>query len=99
VAAGPAGAAEGELAAEDPAAMDLPGQEELLKLLKGVRKGIAQDRNLPPYIIFSDKTLRAMAKNRPTDPAALRRCPGVGDHKLEAYGSAFLRAIREFTQS
>ena len=67
--------------------------------LKGVRRGIALDRNLLRYVIFSDKTLRAMAKNRPTDPAALRRCPGVGDHKLEAYGSAFLRAIREFTSS
>ena len=93
-AAGPAGAAAGELAAGD-----LPGQEELLQQLKGVRRSIAQDRNLPPYVIFSDKTLRSMAQNRPMDAAGLLRCHGVGDAKLEAYGSAFLAAIREWTEA
>jgi ATP-dependent DNA helicase RecQ len=75
---------------------DLAGQEELLQSLKRLRKKIAQARSLPPYVIFSDKTLRAMAKSRPTDAAAFLRCPGVGDHKLAAYGSAFMKAIRDF---
>jgi ATP-dependent DNA helicase RecQ len=75
-----------------------PGAEEaLLQCLKRLRKRIAQSRSLPPYVIFSDKTLRAMARSRPTEPAAFLRCPGVGDHKLAAYGSAFMKEIREFT--
>jgi ATP-dependent DNA helicase RecQ len=50
---------------------------------------------VPPYVIFGDKTLRAIARNRPTDAAGLLRCPGLGDAKLEAYGLLFLTAIRE----
>ena len=73
-----------------------PAQEGLFQSLRQVRKRIAEARNVPPYIIFGDKTLRAMARNRPTDAAGLLRCPGVGDAKLEAYGQLFLTAIREF---
>ena len=51
---------------------------------------------MPPYVVFSDKTLRAIARHRPADPAAFLRCPGVGDRKLEAYGEEFLKTIREF---
>ncbi len=54
---------------------------------------------MPPYIIFSDKTLRAVARNRPTDSAAFLRCPGVGERKLEAYGGAFLALIQEFCRT
>jgi ATP-dependent DNA helicase RecQ len=87
---------DGMRAAEQPDG-GLADQEELLLSLKRLRKKIAQARSLPPYVIFSDKTLRAMAKSRPTDPAAFLRCPGVGDHKLAAYGSAFMKAIRDFS--
>jgi ATP-dependent DNA helicase RecQ len=83
----------------EPAAAELSfgvGQEELFACLKQLRKRIAVRRNLPPYIIFSDKTLRAMARSRPMEPAALLRCPGVGERKLEEYGSAFIAAIRGF---
>jgi len=78
------------------AALDGPAQEGLFQVLRQVRKRIAEARRVPPYVIFSDKTLRAIARNRPTDPAGLLRCPGVGDAKLEAYGALFLEAIREF---
>jgi ATP-dependent DNA helicase RecQ len=87
-----------EAPVEEPA-VDRPGQEELLQCLKELRTRIARRRNVPPYIVFSDKTLRAIARNRPTDPAALLRCPGVGDRKLEAYGSDFLKTIREFCET
>ncbi|MGA2481313.1 MAG: DNA helicase RecQ, partial [Spirochaetia bacterium] len=93
-AARPASAAEAQ-AAELPEG-GIADQEELLLSLKRLRKKIAQARSLPPYVIFSDKTLRAMAKSRPIEPAAFLRCPGVGDHKLAAYGSAFMNAIRDF---
>jgi ATP-dependent DNA helicase RecQ len=86
-------------AIEEEAPVDRPGQEALLQCLKGLRTRLARKRSVPPYIIFSDKTLRAIARNRPTEPAALLRCPGVGDRKLEAYGAAFLKAIREFGET
>jgi ATP-dependent DNA helicase RecQ len=70
--------------------------EGLFQVLRQVRKRIAEARRVPPYVIFSDKTLRAMARSRPTDPAGILRCPGVGDAKLEAYGALFLEAVREF---
>ena len=70
--------------------------EELFLCLKQVRRRIAESRDVPPYIVFSDKTLRAMAKDQPTDPAGLLRCPGVGDRKLAVYGGDFLKAIRSF---
>ena len=80
----------------EPAPLDGPAQEGLFQSLRQVRKRIAEARQLPPYVIFSDKTLRAMAHNRPTDRVGLLRCPGVGEAKLDAYGTVFLDAIREF---
>jgi ATP-dependent DNA helicase RecQ len=47
-------------------------------------------------VVFSDKTLRAIAEAQPTTRAALLSCPGVGERKLEAYGEEFLRAVREY---
>ena len=79
--------------------LDAPAREELFQCLRSVRRRIALSKKLPPYVIFSDKTLRSMAQNRPTDAAGLLRCHGVGDAKLEAYGSAFLAAIREWTEA
>jgi ATP-dependent DNA helicase RecQ len=79
---------------EEP--LEGPAQEGLFQSLRQVRKRIAEARQVPPYIVFGDKTLRAMARNRPTDAAGLLRCPGVGEAKLDAYGSHFLTAIREF---
>ena len=55
---------------------------------------MAAEARLPPYVIFHDSTLRAMAATRPQSLAALGRVPGVGDRKLASYGEAFLAAIR-----
>ncbi len=79
--------------------MDAADQEELFQCLKALRLRLARQRELPPYIIFSDKTLRAIARGRPTDSAALLRCPGVGERKLEVYGGAFLAAVTEFCRT
>lgn len=94
-----ASAGEGRGAAVDaPLTPALPAAspEGLFLCLKQVRRRIAESRDIPPYIVFSDKTLRAMAKDQPMDPAGLLRCPGVGDRKLAAYGRDFLKAIRSF---
>jgi len=68
-------------------------------MLKNLRKSIADQGNVPPYVIFHDKCLREMARVQPLDTASFRNITGVGDHKLETYGPAFIEAIRAFHQS
>jgi ATP-dependent DNA helicase RecQ len=80
----------------EPPGLDGPAAERLFQVLKVLRKRLAQERNVPPYVVFSDKTLRAMAISRPTTPAVFLRCPGVGERKLDAYGEEFIGAVREF---
>ena len=72
------------------------GEDELFECLRQLRLRLARERELPPYIIFSDKTLRSMARNRPTDEPGLLRCHGVGERKLEQYGAEFLGAVRTY---
>jgi ATP-dependent DNA helicase RecQ len=82
--------------APDAARLEGPAEEGLFQSLRQVRRHIAEAKSVPPYVVFSDKTLRAMARSMPTDDQGLLRCPGVGDAKLAAYGPLFLTAIREF---
>ena len=80
-----------------PAGAELrPDQRALFDCLRAVRRAAAEERGVPPYVIFSDKTLMVMARNRPTDAAGLLRCHGVGEAKLERYGELFLESIRSF---
>jgi ATP-dependent DNA helicase RecQ len=78
-------------AAEAVSAADLP----LFEAMRALRRQLAADAGLPPYVIFHDSTLRAMAALRPANEAELARIPGVGDSKLMAWGGAFLAAIAE----
>ena len=78
-------------AAETVSPADLP----LFEALRVLRRRLAADAGLPPYVIFHDSTLRAMAARRPANEAELARIPGVGDSKLMAWGGAFLAAIAE----
>ncbi len=71
------------------------GDEALFERLKRVRLEIARERGVPPYVVFSDKSLRSMVRTRPTDGAGLLRCHGVGERKLAQYGPEFIAAIRE----
>jgi len=70
--------------------------ETLFERLRVVRKRIAGDNHVPPYVIFSDKTLHEMCRQFPKTVSEMRRIPGVGDVKLERYGGFFLEAIRIF---
>ncbi len=72
---------------EDAAAQDL------FERLRRLRLELARDQGVPPYVIFHDKTLAAMAVHRPTDRHALLQISGVGEAKLERYGEAFLAVI------
>ena len=67
----------------------------LFEALRAKRREIAMEAGLPPYVIFHDSVLRDMAMVRPGTLGELDQLSGVGAHKLEAYGSAFLQVIRE----
>jgi ATP-dependent DNA helicase RecQ len=70
--------------------------EELFAALRQLRKRIADERGVPPYVIFSDVTLRHMARQYPLEPATLGRVSGVGAVKLRDFGTAFINEIQEF---
>ncbi len=71
--------------------------EELFEILRELRKDRAREANVPPYVIFSDKTLRQMARDYPTTDEEMLTVSGVGEVKLRRYGGQFLAAIRGFS--
>jgi ATP-dependent DNA helicase RecQ len=73
-----------------------PPDDALFERLRALRKRLADESGLPPYVIFHDSTLREMAGRRPLDLRAFARLPGVGQAKLERYGERFIAALREF---
>jgi ATP-dependent DNA helicase RecQ len=68
----------------------------LFERLKALRKELALKKNLPPYIIFSDTTLKEMATKFPQSPEEFHSITGVGDHKLRKYGDTFLSEIENY---
>ncbi len=70
-----------------------PYDEQLFDELRRLRKSLADAEGKPPYIVFGDATLVQMAREKPLDDDALLAITGVGRHKLEKYGGAFLDAI------
>lgn len=70
--------------------------EDLFNKLRTVRSKIAKQENVPAYVIFSDATLKEMAKEKPLTSSDLLNVGGVGEHKLDKYGSYFLDAIIDF---
>ena len=68
--------------------------EVLFERLRALRRQLADERGVPAYIIFSDVSLREMARNYPTNSAEFRRIPGVGEQKLKDFGEAFLSEIK-----
>ena len=73
-----------------------PVGDPLFDALRELRRKLAQDGGVPPYVIFHDATLREIAAARPASPAELARVPGVGAKKLEAYGAELLDAVRQY---
>jgi ATP-dependent DNA helicase RecQ len=65
----------------------------LFESLRSLRRTIADERRVPAYVVFSDATLRDMARLRPSTTAALRNVRGVGDRKLADWGQRFLEQI------
>jgi len=77
-----------------PVALENPGDEALLKKLKALRLSMAKAANLPPYLIFHDKTLLAMALQKPVNRYEFGQIPGVGASKLEKYADSFISLIQ-----
>jgi len=73
---------------------EAPGDAELEKALRALRKGLAEEGKLPPYVIFSDRTLIELLARRPEDEAGLLEVFGLGKVKVERYGAAILALIR-----
>ena len=68
--------------------------EVLFERLRTLRRQLADERGVPAYIIFSDVSLREMARNYPTNSTEFRHIPGVGEQKLKDFGEAFLSEIK-----
>jgi len=73
-----------------------PVGDPLFDALRSVRRELAAEAGVPPYVVFHDAVLRAMATEKPGTLHAMGAIPGVGAKKLEAWGDAFLAVIRQF---
>jgi ATP-dependent DNA helicase RecQ len=73
-----------------------PLGDPLFDALRTLRRELAQEAGVPPYVIFHDATLREIAALRPASLRELGEVSGVGARKLEAYGDAFLGVVRQF---
>lgn len=69
---------------------------DLFELLRALRKRLADEEGMPPYVIFHDSTLKAMATALPHDLPSLMRISGVGQSKASKYGEIFLREISAY---
>ena len=70
-----------------------------LRILRILRKKFADEENVPPFIIFSDSTLKEMCRYFPSDEASMLQIKGVGQTKFSKYGQAFIDNINEFVFS
>ncbi len=87
-----------EAPAVAPASQGLPYDRGLFDKLRELRRSVASQRNVPPYVVFSDETLQQMACYVPQTREALSRITGVGAVKLEQFGDAFLSVIRHYAR-
>src|SRR5207247_1128544 len=70
--------------------------EMLFEQLRVLRRKLADERDVPAYVIFSDVSLREMARNYPTTVSEFRRIPGVGEQKLKDFAQPFLSEIKNY---
>jgi ATP-dependent DNA helicase RecQ len=73
-----------------------PYDHILFEKLRTLRKQVADEQQVPPYIIFSDRTLHEMCRHYPADLSDMTNISGIGDAKLERYGTAFVKAIKTY---
>jgi ATP-dependent DNA helicase RecQ len=68
----------------------------LFEQLRTLRKQLADEKNVPAYVVFSDATLRDMSRRRPTTSENMRGVRGIGERKLADFGEPFMQAIVEY---
>jgi ATP-dependent DNA helicase RecQ len=73
-------------------------REILLSRLKKLRKVLADQERIAPYVIFGDSTLKLMAQNQPDTPSKFAQLSGVNDYKMQKYADLFISEIRSFRQ-
>ncbi len=78
----------------DNTVLDGAENQELFEALRQLRQRLAAEQNVPPYVIFHDKTLAAMVAYRPVTAEEFLRLSGVGEQKLTRYGERFMQLIR-----
>ena len=76
-----------------PAGGQTGADSPLFERLRALRRRLAVERGVPPYVVFSDRTLLAMVEGRPRTPGEFLSLPGVGRKKLTDYGEAFLAEV------
>lgn len=79
--------------------LNTPEENTLFQTLKSTRNILAKSHNVPPYIIFHDRTLNELAKCKPQSLDEMRSISGVGEAKLKRYGHKFLEVIQEHMQA
>jgi ATP-dependent DNA helicase RecQ len=84
--------------AKTPREGESPSNDGLFQALRLLRKNLAEEQQVPSYVVFSDASLRDMAARVPEDLDAFARVSGVGGYKRERYGDVFLKAIREYLE-
>lgn len=75
---------------------DIPCDEGLFHELRQLRKALADERNVPAYVIFSDVTLRHIARSYPASAPDFLATPGVGERKLTEFGAIFIATVQEW---
>lgn len=72
---------------------------DLFRVLRKLRQNIAEENNWPAYVVMSDKTLHALATEKPTTLNAFSNIYGIGEYKLKTYGKRFVDVIKDYLNS
>jgi ATP-dependent DNA helicase RecQ len=89
----------GKLPEKFPEESDLPCHEDLFASLKEMRLKLARASNLPPFVIFHDRTLRAISQRLPQTTSELLAIKGCGEYKVSAYGNQTLEVVRAYLKN
>ncbi|SET75902.1 ATP-dependent DNA helicase, RecQ-like [Oceanobacillus limi] len=79
-----------------PTSEEADYQEDLFAMLRDLRKRLADEKNVPPYVLFSDVTLKELSRYFPETKEDMLAIKGVGERKFEQYGEVFLDKIQEW---
>ena len=84
---------------EDQKVRKVAVDDALFERLRELRMDMAQEAGVPPYVVFSDSTLKEMCEKLPQTTIQLLQIKGVGQNKLDKYGTAFLEVIKEYQET